>query len=66
MDYILIKGIPAFEAGHLHNFLDGIVLGCIEFFGAGQITQFYFFDRLRFRLVCLVLVLLLSLPGSAH
>ena len=30
MDYILIKGIPAFEAGHLHNFLDGIVLGCID------------------------------------
>jgi hypothetical protein len=47
MDYILIKGISAFEAHHLQNFLDGIVLGCIEFFGAGQITRFYFLDGFR-------------------
>ena len=42
--HILIKGVSAFETGHLHNFLNRILLGNIEFFGACQVSWFYFLD----------------------
>jgi 3-hydroxyisobutyrate dehydrogenase-like beta-hydroxyacid dehydrogenase len=44
--YIFVEGISAFEAGHMHNFLDRIFLGGIEFFCTQQVSWFYFLDCL--------------------
>ena len=42
---IFIEGISASETGHLHDFGNRVVLGRIEFFGACQISWFYFLNR---------------------
>src|SRR5258708_31204726 len=44
IDYVFIKGISAFETGHLHNFGNGVFLGSIEFFRPCQVSWFYFLN----------------------
>ncbi len=45
VDHVFIEGISASETGHLHDFGNRVVLGRIEFFGACQISWFYFLNR---------------------
>ena len=46
IDDIFIEGISTFEPRHVHDFGNGVLLGCIEFFGAGQVSWLYFLNCL--------------------
>lgn len=46
VDHVFIEGISAFEAGHVHDFGNGIFLVGVELFGTGQVAWLYLVNGL--------------------
>ena len=46
IDDIFIEGISTFKPCHVHDFGNRVLPGCIQFFGASQVSWLYFLDCL--------------------